>query len=126
MKLYQIDYINSFGEVEFVGLTDNPDKWLKENNEQRVGDGNEPEDLDDFEIFEVDTWIYNQEKKERIIEEIIGCALCDINDIKNALGDGIKDMPKDSDGTEITIGNCIDDVIKNLEDLRNINYKEQL
>ena len=125
MKIYQIDYINSYREVEFVGLTDNPDEWLKENNEQRVGDGNEPEKLDDFEIFEVDTWIYNQEKKERIIEEVISCALCDINDIINALGDGIKDMPKDSDGTEITIGNCIDDVIKNLEDLRDINYKEE-
>mgnify|MGYP003120209516 CR=1 FL=1 len=24
MKLYQIDYINSYGETEFVALTDNP------------------------------------------------------------------------------------------------------
>ena len=61
MKLYQIDYINSYGEVEFVGITDNPDEWLKENNEQRIGDGNEPEDLDDFEVFEIDVWIYNKE-----------------------------------------------------------------
>ena len=43
MKLYQIDYINSYGETEFVALTDNPKEWLKENNEQRIGDGNEPE-----------------------------------------------------------------------------------
>ncbi len=54
MKLYQIDYINSYGETEFVALTDNPEEWLKENNEQRIGDGNEPEKLDDFQIFEVD------------------------------------------------------------------------
>ena len=60
MKLYQIDYINSYGETEFVALTDNPEEWLKENNEQRIGDGNEPEELDDFEIFEVDLWLYNK------------------------------------------------------------------
>ena len=63
MKLYQIDYINSYGETEFVALTDNPEEWLKENNEQRIGDGNEPENLDDFEICEVDVWIYNKEYK---------------------------------------------------------------
>ena len=40
MKLYQIDYINSYGETEFVALTDNPEEWLKENNEQRIGEGN--------------------------------------------------------------------------------------
>jgi len=61
MKLYQIDYINSYGETEFVALTDNPKEWLKENNEQRIDDGNEPEELEDFEIFEVDLWLYNKE-----------------------------------------------------------------
>jgi len=61
MKLYQIDYINSYGETEFVALTDNPEEWLKENNEQRIGDGNDPEELDDFQIFEVDLWLYNKE-----------------------------------------------------------------
>lgn len=61
MKIYQIDYINCYGETEFVALTDNPEKWLKENNEQRIRDGNEPEDLDDFEIYEQGIWIYNKE-----------------------------------------------------------------
>ena len=62
MKLYQIYYINSYGEKEFVAITDNPDEWLKENNEQRIDDGNEPEDLDDFEIYEEqDVYIYNKE-----------------------------------------------------------------
>ena len=60
MKLYQIDYINSYGETEFVALTDNPEEWLKENNEQRIDEGNEPEELDDFEIFEVDLCLYNK------------------------------------------------------------------
>ena len=45
---------------KFIALTDNPEEWLKENNEQRIGDGNEPEELDDFEIFEVDLWLYNK------------------------------------------------------------------
>tara|TARA_B100000085_G_scaffold4781_1_gene4313 strand:- start:138 stop:329 length:192 start_codon:yes stop_codon:yes gene_type:complete len=61
MKLYQIDYINSYGETEFVALTDNPDAWIEENNQQRIAEGNEPECHDDFEIFEVDLWLYNKE-----------------------------------------------------------------
>ena len=65
MTIYQINYINSYGEKEFVALTDNPDEWLKENNEQRIQDGEEPENLDDFEIFNsiVDVRIYNKEYK---------------------------------------------------------------
>lgn len=62
MKIYQIDYINPYGETEFVALTDNPKEWLKDNNEQRIGEGNEPEELNDFEIYEVDVSIYNKEK----------------------------------------------------------------
>ena len=30
MKIYQIDYINSYGEKEFVALTDNPEEWIKD------------------------------------------------------------------------------------------------
>jgi hypothetical protein len=65
MTIYQINYINSYGEKEFVALTDNPDEWLKENNEQRIQDGEEPEKLEDFEISVslVDVWIYNKEYK---------------------------------------------------------------
>ena len=65
MKIYQINYINSYGEKEFVALTDNPNEWLKENNEQRIQDGEKPEKLEDFEVFDslVDVWIYNKEYK---------------------------------------------------------------
>ena len=63
MTIYQINYINSYGEKEFVALTDNPDEWLKENNKSRIQDGEEPEKLEDFEISEVDLWIYNKEYK---------------------------------------------------------------
>ena len=49
-----------------------------------------------------------------IINEI-SSALCDMEDIKNALSDDIKKQPKDNEGTEITIGDCIHDVIMFLE-----------
>ena len=42
-------------------------------------------------------------------------ALIDMYDIKEALSEDIKNQPKDNDGTEITIGDCIDDVIYFLE-----------
>jgi len=42
-------------------------------------------------------------------------AICDMYDIKRALSKKIKAMPKDNEGTEITIGDCIDDVINFLE-----------
>jgi hypothetical protein len=61
MIAYKITYINSYGEREDVGITDNLEKWLKHNNEIRVGDGNEPESLDDFEIEQVDIEIFNEE-----------------------------------------------------------------
>ena len=52
-------------------------------------------------------------------------ALCDMYDIKNILdyeisqemNIPIKKLPKDFDGTDITIGDCIDDVIYILERL---------
>ena len=59
MQIYQIDYIDCYGKLEFVALTDNPKKWLKDNNEQRISEGNEKEELEDFEISEVNVSIYN-------------------------------------------------------------------
>jgi len=52
------------------------------------------------------------------INNEITSALCDMEDIKNALSDDIKNQPKDNDGTEITIGDCIHDVIYLLRNLR--------
>jgi|TARA_R100001163_G_C5053902_1_gene190446 hypothetical protein len=57
-------------------------------------------------------------------------ALCDIQDIKKMseliwVSDGLggrcqyKDLPKDNDGSEITIGDCIDDVLNFLEGVEN-------
>jgi hypothetical protein len=47
----------------------------------------------------------------------ISSALCDMYDIRNALSDKIKNKPKDADGTDTTIGDCLDSVIEFLEDL---------
>jgi len=44
-------------------------------------------------------------------------ALCDMYDIKRALSKETKQLPKDNEGTEITISDCIDDVIDFLEGL---------
>ena len=47
----------------------------------------------------------------------VSSALCDMYDIRNALSAKVKKMPKDNEGTEYTIGECIDDVIEFLEAL---------
>ena len=44
-------------------------------------------------------------------------ALFDMYDIKKTLSDKIKNKRKDNEGSEITIGQCIDDVILLLEQL---------
>jgi hypothetical protein len=47
----------------------------------------------------------------------LSSALCDMYDIRNALSDKVKKMPKDNEGTDYTVGECIDDVIEFLEQL---------
>jgi hypothetical protein len=48
----------------------------------------------------------------------LSSALCDAYDIKDRLrAYGIKDKPKDADGSETTIGDCIDDIIHFLKQL---------
>jgi len=50
-------------------------------------------------------------------QNALSSALCDMIDIRNALSEKVKNKPKDNDGTECTIGMCIDDVILFLESL---------
>ena len=55
-------------------------------------------------------------------ENDLTCALFDMYDVRNALNNSdvpiqIKFLPKDNDGTEFTIGECIDNVIYFLEEL---------
>lgn len=47
----------------------------------------------------------------------ITSALMDMYDIRRTLPTKVKAMPKDNDGTEYTIGECVDDVIAFLEQL---------
>lgn len=47
----------------------------------------------------------------------ISSALMDMYDIRRAIPIKVKNKPKDNDGTETTVGDCIDAVIKLLEDL---------
>lgn len=49
----------------------------------------------------------------------LSSAICDMLDIREALSKKIKSMPKDNEGTEITIGDCLDDVIEFLESIYN-------
>ena len=51
----------------------------------------------------------------------LSSALCDMYDIREALTDKIKNKPKDNEGTDITIGDCLDDVILFLEQLEETN-----
>lgn len=51
----------------------------------------------------------------------ISSALCDMYDIRNTLTAKVKNQPKDNDGTEITIGDCLDSVIEFLEEMEKQN-----
>lgn len=52
-------------------------------------------------------------------------ALCDIYDIKRALSKKIKSQPKDNEGTDITIGDCIDDLVLFLEGIYEQGHEDQ-
>lgn len=58
------------------------------------------------------------------IKNEIASALLDAYDIKNALSARIKNRPKDNEGTEITIGDCLDSIIETLETLEAANTQE--
>ena len=54
------------------------------------------------------------------IKNDISSALFDMYDIRNVLSARIKNKPKDHDGTETTVGDCIDAVIELLERLETV------
>jgi len=45
----------------------------------------------------------------------LSSALLDLYDIQNSLSEDIKNQPKDNEGSEITIGDCLTDVIETIE-----------
>jgi hypothetical protein len=54
------------------------------------------------------------------ITDAISSALLDAYDIREALSSRIKNKPKDNEGTEITIGDCLDSIIETLEMLEEV------
>ena len=60
MKLYNIYWTSCCGRTDKIATTNNVDVWLEANNERRIADGHKPESLDDFEIEEADTYIYEE------------------------------------------------------------------
>ena len=61
---------------------------------------------------------YLFDSKEEICLNDLSSALCDAYDIKDRLrAYDIKDKPKDADGSDTTVGDCIDDIINFLEQL---------
>lgn len=47
----------------------------------------------------------------------LASALFDAYDIRNTLSNRIKNKPKDNEGTQFTIGDCLDSIIEFLEAL---------
>jgi hypothetical protein len=65
----------------------------------------------------IDTHWTDEEVSIDVSPNDLTSALCDLQDVRNALSERIKNRPKDSEGTEITIGDCLDDVIYFLQKL---------
>jgi hypothetical protein len=47
----------------------------------------------------------------------LSSAMCDLVDIMESLPDNVKLEPKDNDGTEFTIGDCLDSIMEFLASL---------
>jgi len=62
MKLFNIYYEDSYGRIDLIATTNNPNKWLEDNNKDRE----EPESLDDFQIEEADLYFYEVNEDENI------------------------------------------------------------
>ena len=58
MELYNIYWYDSYGNRSLMDTTNNVDKWLEENNKQRIADKEKPECLHDFDIEETEFLIY--------------------------------------------------------------------
>ena len=61
MKCYIIKYEN-----EIVGVTNNFEKWLEENNKKRIQDGNEPETKYTFNIIETEINIFDNNEMYQV------------------------------------------------------------
>jgi hypothetical protein len=62
MELYNIYWYDCYGNRSLQDTTNDVNKWLEENNKQRIADGEEPEELSDFDIDRITVSIYSKEK----------------------------------------------------------------
>ena len=62
MEIFNIFYTDCYGDQSLIATTNDLDRWLKDHNKERVSEGNDPDELDDFEIEE-GTSIYIYEEK---------------------------------------------------------------
>jgi hypothetical protein len=53
---YAVYYTNSYGERELDVVTNNFGGWLKQSNKERVNEGQEPYDSDDFQLVDVEVF----------------------------------------------------------------------
>ena len=60
MEIFNIYWNDGSGNTDLIATTNNLDRWLKDHNKERVSEGNEPDELDDFEIEEADAYIYKE------------------------------------------------------------------
>ena len=65
LTLYNVFYLDeTYGDSpSYEVTTDNFDKWLEEHNKNRIAEGAEPEEADDFEVEEIYPKLFNESKK---------------------------------------------------------------
>ena len=60
-KLYAIYYIGDENNPRTLeAITDNFEKWLEEHNAQRIEEGNDKEDADEFEVKPISLSLYEE------------------------------------------------------------------
>ena len=62
MRLYNIYCYDNYGKKVYITTTDNFNKWLFQNNKQRMKDGNEIEREDCFKVEKVYLELFNERK----------------------------------------------------------------
>ncbi len=60
MNIFNIYYEDSYGRIDLIATTNNPNKGLEDNNKDRE----EPESLDDFQIEEADLYFYEENEDD--------------------------------------------------------------
>tara|TARA_Y100000593_G_scaffold52415_1_gene98454 strand:- start:141 stop:482 length:342 start_codon:yes stop_codon:yes gene_type:complete len=92
MTLYNIFYKgDSNGNPPYYETTtDNFDKWLEEHNAQRIEEGNEREDADDFEVEPISLSLYDDKIKSfKIYDDAVTLGTDDENEHRVLIGNDL-------------------------------------